>query len=159
MENFIRKIFLHVENVGSHVLAGHYDLISPEGEIILPQVWEQTIKPDWKISMHMWPPQTVQPAPLHRNGHRPRKVFYDSPSSQRTGPPPPPPPGSPPPPGPPRLRPGVPEGSSRPLRSSMRGIDVPGVVGGWPPGTIPVQLHKTSRKGNFVTEMLLDLVT
>ena len=36
--------------------AGHYDLIGPHGEIILPQVWEVTVEPDWQITMILWPP-------------------------------------------------------------------------------------------------------
>ena len=55
MEGLIRQAFLHVEMIGEHVLAGHYDLQGPDGEIILPQVWETMIQPDWEISMHMWP--------------------------------------------------------------------------------------------------------
>lgn len=34
---------------------GHYDLVGPNGDIILPQVWETVIEPDWAITMHMWP--------------------------------------------------------------------------------------------------------
>jgi len=33
-----------------------FDLIGPNGEIILPQVWEKVIEPDWQITMVMWPP-------------------------------------------------------------------------------------------------------
>jgi hypothetical protein len=33
--------------------------VGPDGEIILPQVWDNMIKPDWEVSMHMWPlPET-----------------------------------------------------------------------------------------------------
>jgi hypothetical protein len=55
IENLIREAFLHVDVVGTHVQEGYFDLMSPEGEIILPQVWEAIIKPDWEVSMHMWP--------------------------------------------------------------------------------------------------------
>lgn len=55
MEDLIRQAFLHVELIGPHVAEGHYDLVGPNGEIILPQVWETMIEPDWIITMHMWP--------------------------------------------------------------------------------------------------------
>lgn len=34
---------------------GHYDLVGPAGDIILPQVWDSIIKPEWEVSMTMWP--------------------------------------------------------------------------------------------------------
>lgn len=55
MEGLIRQAFLHVDVIGDHVHQGHYDLTGPDGEIILPQVWDTMIQPDWEVSMHMWP--------------------------------------------------------------------------------------------------------
>ncbi|KAH8432546.1 uncharacterized protein LDX57_010179 [Aspergillus melleus] len=67
MEELIRQAFLHIEVIGPHVAEGHYDLIGPNGDIILPQVWETVIEPDWAITMHMWPipekPKTPEPPP------------------------------------------------------------------------------------------------
>ena len=51
----INQAFCHVEVIRPHVLAGHYDLIGPCGEIILPGVWEAVVEPGWAISMYMWP--------------------------------------------------------------------------------------------------------
>ena len=44
-----------MEEIGPHVQSGHYDLMGPDGGIIIPSAWETTIEPDWKITMHMWP--------------------------------------------------------------------------------------------------------
>ena len=55
MEELIRQAFAHVDIVGQHVADGHYDLIGPHGEIILPAVWETVVEPNWVISMHLWP--------------------------------------------------------------------------------------------------------
>lgn len=64
MEDLIRQAFLHVDVIGPHVQEGHYDLIGPNGEIILPQVWETMIEPDWAVTMHMWPmPEPPKPGP------------------------------------------------------------------------------------------------
>ena len=46
-----------MEGLGELVANGYYDLVSPDDEIILPQVWEAKIQPGWEISMIMWPMQ------------------------------------------------------------------------------------------------------
>lgn len=63
MEELIKQAFLHVDVIGPHVHQGHYDLIGPDGEIILPQVWETMVQPDWSITMHMWPMPEPPPEP------------------------------------------------------------------------------------------------
>lgn len=63
MEDLIRQAFLHVDVIGPHVADGHYDLVGPTGDIILPQVWETVVEPDWLITMHMWP-MPEPPPPL-----------------------------------------------------------------------------------------------
>src|ERR1044071_6015690 len=68
MEELIKQAFLHVEVIGPHVAEGHYDLIGPNGEIILPQVWETMIEPDWSITMHMWPMPEPKPDPPPQHG-------------------------------------------------------------------------------------------
>jgi hypothetical protein len=55
METLIKRAFEHVDVLGPLVDQGHYDILGPDGEIILPQLWETMIEPDWAISMHMWP--------------------------------------------------------------------------------------------------------
>ena len=63
MEYLIKEAFTHVEGIGPHVDAGHYDLLGPQGEIILPHIWETVIEPDWTITMHMWPMNEENPEP------------------------------------------------------------------------------------------------
>lgn len=64
MEDLIKQAFLHVDVIGPHVHEGHYDLVGPDGEIILPQIWETMVQPDWTITMHMWPmPEPPPPRP------------------------------------------------------------------------------------------------
>lgn len=63
MEDLIKQAFTHVEVIGQHVQEGHYDLIGPDGEIILPVVWDKTIQPGWQISMRMWPGTDKPPMP------------------------------------------------------------------------------------------------
>jgi hypothetical protein len=69
MEELIKQAFLHVDVIGPHVQAGHYDLIGPNGEIILPQVWDKVIEPDWAVTMQMWPMD--RPGPAGHMGGRP----------------------------------------------------------------------------------------
>ncbi|TGO21138.1 hypothetical protein BPAE_0238g00090 [Botrytis paeoniae] len=73
MEELVKQAFRHVDVIGPHVNDGHYDLLGPTGEIILPQVWESVIEPGWLITMHLWPmpePRRQAPAPMPpRPGH------------------------------------------------------------------------------------------
>jgi hypothetical protein len=70
MEDLIKQAFLHIEVIGPHVAEGHYDLVGPNGDIILPQVWETVVEPDWTITMHMWPipdkPKEPDPPPAKK---------------------------------------------------------------------------------------------
>lgn len=76
MEELIKQSFLHVEVVRPHVHEGYYDLFGPDGERILPTVWERVIQPDWSITMHMWPmdriptPQGLPILPKDRHAAR-----------------------------------------------------------------------------------------
>lgn len=64
MDYLINQAFLPVPNLGPRVHDGHYDLMGPDGEIILPTVWETTVKPDWQITMTMWPMPSPKPEPV-----------------------------------------------------------------------------------------------
>ncbi|KAL8928689.1 MAG: hypothetical protein Q9172_000827 [Xanthocarpia lactea] len=96
MDELIRQAFLHVEVIGPHVAEGHYDLVGPNGEIILPQVWETVIEPDWTITMHMWPMPEPPPPPDPPPDGAAEPLVIDVPLNDGKVPPPPPPP---PPPG------------------------------------------------------------
>lgn len=108
MNDLIQQAFQHVDVIGPHVREGHYDLVGPNGEIILPQVWEALIEPDWSITMHMWPmpeeppkqpgPPPGRPPPHGHPGMGPQSGHLDR--HGRTVPEPPPPThrGGPPPP-------------------------------------------------------------
>ncbi|OCK77813.1 hypothetical protein K432DRAFT_445075 [Lepidopterella palustris CBS 459.81] len=71
----IQTISAHTETIGQLVRDGHYDLVGPDGNILLPEIWEAIIEPGWTIRMHMWP-------------------ISESESSRLPLPPPPPPAGS-----------------------------------------------------------------
>ena len=144
MEELIKQAFLHVDVIGPHVLEGHYDLLGPNGEIILPQVWETMVEPDWSISMHMWPmpekPPPGHPGPLPGHHFDPRErrpgSRHESRHHGRGAPPGPPPPPNhrgvdprgmaPPPP------PGWPAGAPPPPRFGG------GPMGGGAPGEPPM---------------------
>jgi len=132
MEELIKQAFLHVDVIGPHVQEGHYDLIGPNGEIILPSVWEKTVEPDWAITMHMWP---MDKAPLRfhgppgPNGHHPGHRMPVG--GQRPGGGHPFPPGvRPPGMGPGGMRPGPPPPPGWPGRPPVP----PGMGGGRPSG-------------------------
>jgi hypothetical protein len=58
------------------VVEGRYDLIGPDGDIFLPQLWESSIQPGWNVSMALWPipekaqttkPEEVTKDPAHNS--------------------------------------------------------------------------------------------
>jgi hypothetical protein len=55
MDKLVKEAFLQVDVLGPHVQEGHYDLIGPNCDIILPSVWEKVVEPDWVVTMTMWP--------------------------------------------------------------------------------------------------------
>ncbi|KAF7185548.1 hypothetical protein HII31_13045 [Pseudocercospora fuligena] len=56
MEELIKQSFLMVDDpIRRYVNEGKYDLTGPDGEIVLPPVWEKIIQPDWSVTMHLWP--------------------------------------------------------------------------------------------------------
>jgi hypothetical protein len=55
MESLIKQAFVHADVIGARVHEGHYDLMGPTGEIVLPQVWDMMVEPGWEVFMHMWP--------------------------------------------------------------------------------------------------------
>ena len=63
MEYLIKEAFLHVADLGPHVADGHYDLLGPKDEIIMPSIWESVVEPGWEITMHMWPIPEPPPGP------------------------------------------------------------------------------------------------
>ncbi|KAI1131398.1 hypothetical protein F5Y10DRAFT_66252 [Nemania abortiva] len=85
MRELIDTAFRHVDIVGPEVLEGHYDLVGPDGTIILPQTWDQIIQPGWDITMLMWPPMQ-QPEP------EPPQELNAQPAGAGASVPPPPPP-------------------------------------------------------------------
>lgn len=89
MEDCIRQAFIHVDQFSQHVSDGHYDLIGPNGDIILPQVWEAMIRPGWTVTMMMWP--IPDKPPLSQRPPPPGHPLHRRPSTR-------PPPGPPPPP-------------------------------------------------------------
>lgn len=75
IEELVRLAFLHVVIVGQRVNEGHYDILNPAGEVILPQLWEHYEQPGWEISI------SIRPALGH-----PRPC-YSPPSMPPNGPP------------------------------------------------------------------------
>ncbi|KAI1194988.1 hypothetical protein F5X97DRAFT_309570 [Nemania serpens] len=45
MEELIKQMFIHVDILGPHVQAGHYDVLNSRGSIVLPSLWKLSVKP------------------------------------------------------------------------------------------------------------------
>lgn len=61
MKSLIEQAFSHVDGIGQLVMDGRYDLLGPEGNIILPAVWDIVIQPEWAIRMELWPEPEPEP--------------------------------------------------------------------------------------------------
>ena len=40
--------------MNSKVFRGNYDIVSPTGEIILPEIWEAVVRPGWVVELRLW---------------------------------------------------------------------------------------------------------
>ncbi|KAL2287174.1 hypothetical protein FJTKL_06169 [Diaporthe vaccinii] len=80
MKATIIEAFNHVEVIGPHVVEGHFDLLTSNGEIMLPHLWSTTIKPGAVISMKMWPKTPLRglygPPPFTVNPHAPNPASH-----------------------------------------------------------------------------------
>lgn len=64
MEELVKQAFMQITELAEPVKNGAYDLIGPDGEIILPSVWEKVIQPGMSITMTLWPIDAGPPRPL-----------------------------------------------------------------------------------------------
>jgi hypothetical protein len=53
MERLIKEAFGQADL--GHIKDRHFDLMCPHGEVILPLAWEDTIQPNWLITMILLP--------------------------------------------------------------------------------------------------------
>ena len=56
MESLIRRSFSRIESMHSLVCRGEYDILSPTGEIILPDVWSTVLKGGWVVELRFSAP-------------------------------------------------------------------------------------------------------
>ena len=97
MENLIKRSFCHVEPINSKIFRGSYDILSPTGEIILPEIWDSVIKPGWVVELRFWDFSitgetslkdtdvgVVEMAPVVKPGHTPSNNAHLEVSSDTT---------------------------------------------------------------------------
>ncbi|KAI1841930.1 hypothetical protein JX266_011900 [Neoarthrinium moseri] len=170
MTGYIMEAFVHVDVLGPHVQAGHYDLVGPNGVIILPSTWEVLARAGDAITMQMWPidvrstgPKSASPnaAPTPSTGFQPiprrppmppgfnikQQMPMGNPNPGRPGPPPAPPtfngqpvPLGKGPPQPPTN--GQRDASSSPSKSPMPSIHL------LPPRIVPAKRRSREKQNN-----------
>lgn len=155
MEELIKQAFVHVDGIGRQVQQGQYDLIGPDGEIILPAVWEKVVEPDWSITMQMWPMERPPPAaqmvgpdgkPLPPHIAEAMMRRAQAAGGQRMGPRP----GGPPQPGAQGMPPPPPLGFARGGGPPPHPMVRPGMV---PVGVVPVKDKKGHKPKTSTTGM------
>lgn len=80
MSGLIKEAFTHVAELADHVMKGHYDLIDPDGCVILPSLWEDVARPGDSITMLMWPIPIKSPIKLPPNFRRGPPVVIKHPA-------------------------------------------------------------------------------
>lgn len=55
METLINEAFSPIDRLRHYVAGGHYHLLGPKDEIILPQVWDTVVQAGWNVRMQLWP--------------------------------------------------------------------------------------------------------
>ncbi|KAJ6440239.1 High-affinity glucose transporter [Purpureocillium lavendulum] len=54
MEDLVQQACGHLNAIGAQVKAGHYDLVAPDGSVILPLAWDLCVQPGWLVTMRLW---------------------------------------------------------------------------------------------------------
>jgi len=57
-----------VGTIDPRIEDGHYELIGPDEEIILPRDWEEMIEPGWVITIRMLPMPSALNTPAEKPG-------------------------------------------------------------------------------------------
>ncbi|GKZ18051.1 hypothetical protein AbraIFM66951_006568 [Aspergillus brasiliensis] len=57
MQSLILEAFTPMPALRPQIRDRHYDLLGPDGGVILPSVWEHMVKPDMRVTMHMLQPE------------------------------------------------------------------------------------------------------
>lgn len=60
MESLIKKSFLRFDAMAPRIVKGQYDIVSPTGEIILPDVWSAVVKSGWTVELRFWPSEETE---------------------------------------------------------------------------------------------------
>ena len=53
MESHVKRRFDPKDPVSSKIYQKEYHMLSPNGEIILPETWNRLVKPDWVVEMRL----------------------------------------------------------------------------------------------------------
>ena len=55
ISQLITQAFTHIEGLDDHVSQGRFDLVAPDGSLILPSLWNSMVRPGMEVSMTIWP--------------------------------------------------------------------------------------------------------
>jgi hypothetical protein len=55
MKAALDRVFMPLPGLLEHVTLLHYHLVTSQGQIVLPQVWEDLVKPNWAVFVELWP--------------------------------------------------------------------------------------------------------
>ncbi|GKZ32130.1 hypothetical protein AbraIFM66950_001289 [Aspergillus brasiliensis] len=73
MQSLILEAFTPMPALRPQIRDRHYDLLGPDGGVILPSVWEHMVKPDMRVTMHM-----LQPEPEDQAGDKAARAAMEA---------------------------------------------------------------------------------
>lgn len=164
MKGLIDAAFLHVDGLGSQVNKAQCDLINEEGNIVLPEVYEQLVRPGSSITQHIWP-MPMPPGQFNRRPAGPGMPPGPPPASNLPNPfnNLPPPPAANFPIGPPRPLGGLPPpGPTNNFGGPPGGLGGPPVIvnlSRGPPGCRPRSRHRPPLPGVLVWMLVRNQMT
>ncbi|KAK3899676.1 hypothetical protein C8A05DRAFT_36702, partial [Staphylotrichum tortipilum] len=53
-EDLLRQSFTRADSVPREVREGRFDLVDPDGSVIIPSVWDLSVRPGWSVTMRLW---------------------------------------------------------------------------------------------------------
>ena len=59
MQTLIAESFSHIDTISPHIAEGNFDIVGPNGDIIMPGVWDLAVQPGWIVELRIRSPTSA----------------------------------------------------------------------------------------------------
>lgn len=56
-ENLLRQSLARADSLPREVKEGRFDLVAPDGSVILSTIWDYSVRPGWSVTIRLWGPR------------------------------------------------------------------------------------------------------